>query len=390
MRVLYLTADPGIPVFGGKGASVHVRAMATALAHVGHDVLVASPRIEPGEERLPSGVRCVEIPAVRPRSLSTEAEVLAAMETQAASVLELARQTGIQAIFERYSLTGRAGARTAGALGVPLIVEVNAPLREEERRFRQLAHERLALAAERETFAAASLVVAVSDWLAAWLRAHGVPEDRIAVIPNPAPDQLFAPRDALAEHNTVTVGFSGSLKPWHGVATLLAGFLEAVDAGARMRLEILGEGPEKPAVERAAADSKAISALGHVPHGVALDRLKGWDIGVAPYAANDGFYFSPLKLAEYMAAGLCPVVTDVGPLADVVEGGRAGVVVAPDDPHALAQALRALDADRDRLRALGDRARALARQRPTWIQVAELLSPVLSGEAASRVTAVPA
>ena len=52
MRLLHLSADPGVAVFGGKGASVHLRAMAGAFARLGHDVLIASPRVEPGENAL--------------------------------------------------------------------------------------------------------------------------------------------------------------------------------------------------------------------------------------------------------------------------------------------------------------------------------------------------
>lgn len=378
MRLLYLTADPGVPVFGGKGASVHVRAMVTAFARVGHDVIVASPRIELGEERLPEGIRCVEIPAVRPRSLTTAAEVAAALASQAEAVLRLAQEARVDVIYERYSLTGCAGARTARALAVPLLVEVNAPLREEERRFRKLAHESVALEAERETFGAASLIVAVSPWLANWLGSLGVAHDRIMVIPNPPPDQLFGIRSALSDGEALTVGFSGSLKPWHGVETLVGGFLRAIEAGARMRLEILGEGPAAAEIDALAGGSPQIVRWGHVSHGEALTRLASWDIGAAPYRSLDSFYFSPLKLTEYMAAGLCPLVSDLGPLPDAVEQGEAGVIVPPDDPGALAAALLALDADRPRVRRLGARAQWLSRQRPSWLEVAELLTDAMN------------
>ena len=369
MRVLYLTADPGVPVHGGKGASVHVRAMVRALAELGHEIVVASPRLEAGEEALAPTARGVEIPAVRPRSLETEELVRAAIETQAAAVLELAQQSGAEAIYERYSLTSCAGARTARALGLPLVVEVNAPLRDEERRFRQLVHEPVALAAERETFSAAALMVAVSEWLAEWLRQAGVPETRIAVLPNPAPARLLEGASPLREAGRpLIVGFAGSLKPWHGISTLLDGFCLAIAEGARMQLEVLGDGPERAAVDQAAAEHSSIHSLGHLAHEDALDRLMTWDVGVAPYAASDGFYFSPLKVAEYMAAGLCPVVSDVGALAATI--GEAGVVVPPDDPRALADALISLDADRDRVRELGRRAQALARRQPTWTESA--------------------
>ncbi|HET9718890.1 MAG TPA: glycosyltransferase family 4 protein [Solirubrobacteraceae bacterium] len=378
MRLLYLSSDPGVPVFGGKGASVHVRAMVRAFSRVGHEVILASPRIEPGEERLPDGARCVEIPAVRPRSLTTAGEVTAAIASQAEAVLSLAREARVDAIYERYSLTGCAGARTARAIDVPLLVEVNAPLREEERRFRELAHESVALEAERETFEAASLIVAISPWLAEWLGSLGVDRDRIVVIPNPPPDQLLGAHRALRDDEALTVGFSGSLKPWHGVETLVQGFLEAVEAGARMRLEILGDGPAAAEIDVAAGGCPQIVRLGHLSHSQALTQLAGWDIGAAPYRSLDSFYFSPLKLSEYMAAGVCPLVSDLGGLPDAVERGKAGVIVPPDDPSALGAALLALDADRARVRRLGARAQWLSRQRPSWVQIAELLTEAIN------------
>jgi hypothetical protein len=127
MRVLYLSADPGVPVFGPKGASVHVRSMAGALDELGHDVLIASPRLEPGANRLSAGIRCSEIPAVRPDQWATAAEVLGQAEIQAEAVREIAIRERCEAIYERHSLASFAGARTATALSVPLALEVNAP-----------------------------------------------------------------------------------------------------------------------------------------------------------------------------------------------------------------------------------------------------------------------
>ncbi|MDE3132208.1 MAG: glycosyltransferase family 4 protein [Acidobacteriota bacterium] len=378
MRILYLTADPGIPVFGGKGASVHVRALTAAFAGLGHEVTVASPRIEPGQEQLPAAVRCALIPAVRPRELASESEVVGAQEAQAEVVTRLAQELRADCIYERYSLASCAGARSARALEIPLLVEVNAPLRAEERRFRQLAHERLARSAEGETFAAATLVVAVSRWLRDWLISVGVQPERVDVIPNPPPAGLSADRRALAQTATVRVGFCGSLKPWHGVETLVEGFRLATDAGARMELEIVGDGPAAAAVDAAIGACGRIRRIGHIPHREVIACLARWDVGVAPYTSLDGFYFSPLKLAEYMAAGVCPVVSAVGPLPDLVDGGRAGVIVPADDPEALAAALLELDRDRTRLRRLAAAAQSIARAQPSWAQVAERLAAVIA------------
>src|SRR5206468_3989272 len=91
------------------------------------------------------------------------------------------------ALYTRLSLASFAGARTARELGVPLVVEVNAPLRTEELRFRDLRHPEFALEAEREELAGARRVFAVSRPLAAWLANEGVDDARIEVVLNAFP-----------------------------------------------------------------------------------------------------------------------------------------------------------------------------------------------------------
>jgi glycosyltransferase involved in cell wall biosynthesis len=366
MRLLYLTADPGIPVFGGKGASIHVRALAGAFDALGHEVIIASPRVEARENPLVPRIRVAEIPAVRPRDCATADEVLERAERQAHASIELARREGVEAIYERYSLSSFAGARACAALGIPMVLEVNAPLRAEEQRFRHLRHEMTAMHAEHETFAAAARIFAVSAALAEWLSARGVNGSRVEVLGNAPPARAFAPKRPAGESSELMVGFAGGLKPWHGIETLLQGFQLALELGARVRLEVLGTGPAEKLIEGATLPKERLTWLGHVPHAQALDALERWDIGVAPFRALDGFYFSPLKLFEYMAAGVCPVVSDVGDLAQIVEHGRAGIVVPAEDPRALADALLTLDRDRVRMRALGARAGVVARQRPSW------------------------
>ena len=377
MRLLYLSADPGVPVFGGKGASVHLRALVTALHGLGHEVMVASPRLEPGLNRLPDAVLSASIPAVRPRECSTGEELAARCAEQTAAVIAFARRHGAEAIYERYSLMGVSGARAATALGLPLALEVNAPLRDEERRFRRLEHEALAFQFEREAFTAAWRIFVVSRALADWLVAESIDPARVEVMGNAPPDRCFSRRRAIGADVELVVGFAGGLKPWHGIATLLEGFGMALAQGGRMRLEIVGQGPADELLDRSPLPAKSLRRLGAVPHAAALDALGGWDIGVAPFSAVPGFYFSPLKLFEYMAAGLCPVVSNVGELPDIVGQGKAGVVVAADDPGALTRALLALDRDRKGLRELAARAGEASADRPTWTDSARAVLAVL-------------
>jgi glycosyltransferase involved in cell wall biosynthesis len=90
------------------------------------------------------------------------------------------------------------------------------------------------------------------------------------------------------------------------------------------------------------------------------------DVAVAPYPPRSPFYFSPLKVYEYMAAGLPIVASRIGQLEELLDSGDCGVLCAPGDPAALAEALAALRRDPARRRRLGEMARAKVRRESTW------------------------
>lgn len=369
-RVLYVSADPGVPVLGHKGASVHVRALATAFNELGHDVQIASPRVEPADNELPPSIELIAVPAVIPKTAPDAAELAARAAELDAACVALATARPPDLIYERYSLATAAGAAVRDAISAPLVVEVNAPLREEAARFRTLRHEELARRAERRLFDAADAVFAVSRGVADWLVAEGTDPVKIDVVPNAFPSQAFPTRNPVANDRDVVVGFAGGMKLWHGVDVLLDAFRKAVDAGARLHLVLAGTGPADELIDAADLPAGRFTRLGHLPHAETLRLLSGWDVGVAPFKRLEGFWFSPLKVYEYMAAGLCPVVSAVGDLPAMVDNGRAGVLVTPDDSDALAEALVALDANRDRLTELARAAQERARSGPSWTDIA--------------------
>src|ERR671923_2252098 len=113
MRIAYLCADPGIPVRGHKGASVHLRSLATALRRRGHDVMLAASAID-GQNALPEGVAVARIPADGGEAIVWLTSHL--------------RGWRPDVVLERYSLNSGAGSEVAHALEIPFILEVNAPL----------------------------------------------------------------------------------------------------------------------------------------------------------------------------------------------------------------------------------------------------------------------
>ena len=370
MRLLYLSNDPGIPVLGHKGASVHVRELARALSHLRVEVAIASPRTESAGDTLDAPVEVLPLPAIKHKT--SEPELRVALAAQRAAVLEAVRSFAADAIYERYSLFGEAGVQAATALGIPHVLEVNAPLREEARRFRALPNPTLAAEIERTVFSRTRRILAVSRALARWLEQEGVEPERIEVLPNGVTPERFGPRTPRRRDEFV-VGFCGSLKAWHGIEVLLEACAIAFRREPALRLEVVGDGPLAQVLDTTTLPSDRLRRLGAVRHAAAIERLHGWDAGVAPYLPIEGFYFSPLKVVEYMAAGLCPVTSDLGDLPALLGGGDRGVLVPPADAERLASALVELARDRERAAELGRRARAYVLEEYTWERNAQVV-----------------
>ena len=365
MRLLYLSADPGVPVLGHKGASVHVRALVCALAAKGVSVVLASPRTAPEGERLDAPVELVTIEPVLPKEHVGVASLRTAIERQAAEILGLARLRAVEAVYERYSLFSVGGVRAAAALGLPHVLEVNAPLREEALRFRELPHPRLAATLEREVFAGTDRILAVSETLAGLLQASGVERARIDVVANAIdPDLFHAPREIAQD--VFTVGFAGSLKPWHGIDVLVEAFRRALAEVPELRLEIIGDGPARKTLDDARLPAGVMTCRGQLTHAETVRAMARWDVGAAPFHALRDFYFSPLKLVEYMAAGVCPVASDLPELRSLLADGQRGVLVEPGNAAALAHAFVELARNRERTAALGAQAREYALRSLSW------------------------
>jgi glycosyltransferase involved in cell wall biosynthesis len=344
-------------VQGHKGASVHVRELVAALCDLGSDVVVASPRVEFEGDAVDARAQLLQLPPVLPKKLSA-IEVEGAVEAQAEALLELAERHEIDAVYERFSLFSVAGVRTARALGVPHVLEVNAPLREEAARFRILPHPELALECEREVLDSSERLFAVSRALAVTLASEGAEAAKIEIAPNgvalarfPAPSR---------DPDSFVVGFAGSLKPWHGVETMVS----ALAMLPEVHLEVLGHGPLEDELGR--LPQARVARLGPRPHEEVVRRIARWDAGLAPYTPLESFWFSPLKVLEYMAGGTCTVASDVGDMRETLGDGERGVLVPPGDAGALAEAIARLAADRAHAGAIGARARAWVARHRSW------------------------
>jgi glycosyltransferase involved in cell wall biosynthesis len=350
MRIAHLSTDPGIAFGGVKGASVHLQELAGAFADAGADVLVLVAACTRGEQR--AGL--VEV-LPGPGKNAPAADRIAAEAELAGWLCGRLEHFGADLVYERLALHSAAGSLAARSIGIPHVVELNAPLLEEAARYRSLDLRDEADQLERTVLRVADLVLAVSSPLASYARERGA--RRVEVLPNAVALERY-PHRSLTDGSPPVAVFSGSLRLWHGTDSIAEAWGLLGDEAPS--LLVIGDGLGRSRLEAVGA-----RVTGAVPHSRVPALLAGADIALAPYAKDAPGYFSPLKLFEYFAAGLATVVAALPGVCDVVTP-ETTVLVPRGDSRALADAVAALAGDPERREELGRAGRALVAAEHTW------------------------
>ncbi|MFQ5946239.1 MAG: glycosyltransferase family 4 protein [Anaerolineae bacterium] len=360
MKIAYLSSDSGIPLFGNKGASVHIRELVNALSALGHQVtILAASR---GAMSCPLRAEVIEVGA-EPSPLTTEAfpnvgqeRALAKMQRSlriCSAILErlvtLHAQEGFDLMYERYSLWSAAGVRAAHELKIPCLVEVNAPLLDEQRRYREMVLASEAEAIEAEVFDGADALLAVSEQVKAYALAKGAHPERTFVVPNGVDVKRFHPaveaEPLEGADGKFVLGFVGSLKVWHGMQVLMEAFRTLLGRLPAYHLLLVGDGPLRSWIEgyiQGARLEGMVTIMGSVPYDRLPSLIQRMDVAVAPYPFVEDFYFSPLKLFEYMAIGKPVVASRIGQIQEVIQDGATGLLVRPGDPRDLVEKIERL------------------------------------------------
>jgi glycosyltransferase involved in cell wall biosynthesis len=391
MRVLMLSHM--YPSAVNRTAGIFVHEQVRALAALGHDVRVVSPKgwAPPLASRWRAyhevpGADVVEgVPVLYPRMLSLPGARLGHHNADAtlwaiARPLRRVRERWPFDVIHAHMLVpdGWAAAQMGAGLGVPVVATahradvLDVPARSPRSRARVAA----AVEAIHQVCAVSA---AIGD--AASSLAH--PQRPVRVVPNGADTRVFAPRTAseararlgLPDDGPI-VSYVGKLVPRKGVDTLVEamGLLARRPAGAPL-LVAAGIGEEQPALERRATElgvGDRVLFVGKVAH----DEVGWWmaagDLVVLP-SLSEGL---PTVICEAMNVGRPVVATAVDGTPEIVRDGRTGLLVPPSDPGALAGALgRVLD-EPVLAGQMGREALRIGRDEYTWDANARTMSAI--------------
>jgi glycosyltransferase involved in cell wall biosynthesis len=237
-------------------------------------------------------------------------------------------------------------------------------------------------ALETQCMLAADLVVTLGEAMREEIVARGVPAGKILIVPNAVPEDFLQPLpDATTlryelgiKPDEYVVGVVSSLVPHEGIGTLLEATMILRGRGVPARALIVGDGPERAALQRQAAEAGLAQAAvftGRVPAAQVRQFHALLDIFVVPRTPDRVCQLvTPLKPVEAMASGLCVVTSEVKALTEIVKHEVTGMQTVPQDPVSLADCLEHLLYSPDIRSKLGDNAREWAARDRTWAHYA--------------------
>ena len=360
MRIAYVCADAGVPVWGRKGCSIHVQEVLRALLRCGAQVELFATRWDGEAPTDLETVVCHTLPPIAKGDLSLREQKALSANVALRDALE--QHAPFDLVYERYSLWSFGAIEWARERNGPRVLEVNAPLIQEQERHRGLVHRDEAHAVAERVFGGATAIVAVSGGVADYVKRFLPAQGRVHVVHNGVDLERFrpdVPPKVPTSAYTFTIGFAGNARPWHGLPILIDAFERLYQSDSSTRLLVVGGG-DLEAIE-ADVVTRGLQSAVHFFGAVESSEMPSWltsmDVAVAPYPQMEEFYFSPLKVFEYMASGRAIVASEIGELPQIIQHEQNGLLCKAGSPQALCEALQRLRKNVELRRRLGETAR---------------------------------
>jgi glycosyltransferase involved in cell wall biosynthesis len=354
------------------GQYVHIEEMIHALRDLGHEVIIVAP---PGSESEDFGSDAGVVAWLKrhiPKFIYELMELaysFVAYRQLAAAV----KKHRPDCLYERYNLFLPAGIWIKRRFGLPMLLEINAPIFEERARYDGLALKGLARWSQAYAWRNADCVLPVTGVLADIVADYGVPRERIAVIPNGinweqferAPEHAQA-KAALGLQDRLVLGFTGFVRDWHGLDKVIDMIAQDPPESSR-HLLVVGDGPARAALE-AQADAlnirHRVSFTGVIGRADVAKYVAAFDIALQPAVVS---YASPLKLFEYLALGKAIIGPAQPNLMEILSDGENAVLFDPVAADGMAKAIGRLSADAALRKRMGESARdTITEKKLTW------------------------
>lgn len=372
------------------GQSTHIEEMIIALRAAGCTISLACPQVDTRDASGGSGGWVGTIKALLPKQLYELAELAyswVAYKRLAAKI----NASRPEVIYERYNLFLLAGVWAKRRFGLPLIVEVNAPMAQERRQYGGLAWPRLADWAEHYVWRNADFVLPVSQVLADYIIGKGVAAERVVVIPNGIRQEQFAKlpsvdaaKAGLNLTGKLVIGFTGFVREWDRLDRIVK-WMAASERFRNTHLLVIGDGPARAEIEQCARElgiSERLSFTGAVSREEVPALAMAFDIALqtalVPYA-------SPLCLFEYLALAKAVVAPDQPNHHELLIDNVDAVLYDPNDDQGIERALDRLCGDADlRARISLEAGRVIAARELTWIAHARKIVALATRAIAAR------
>ena len=398
MKILYVAHRINMP----DGYAVHCRSFVEQVKTLGHDIVTYPPigpidyssvNNGPAKRRRPMDylkkINWRKLKRILHRSNGYISEVLSFLEgladtyTMKAKLVATVEQYGIDVIIYRQRLFNFAPFAAARQTNIPVVFEVNS-MRSMEQKLIVSTGKVTAITrwAERRSAASADAICVVSSAIKQKIESYktGIP---VFVVPNGVDADMFSPRrypkepakKALQLSDKLVMGYVGSYKNWHGLDVSLETLALLVKKDPRWHLLLIGKGPCFPSIAnsvRAKGLGSAVTQIEAVPHDRIPEFMAAFDLALMTYPRLPDFYFSPLKMFEYMAMGIPVVTTNIGQMAEIITGDT-GVLVEHPTPDAFAQAIVEMQPTMEKW---GPKARQLMLESYSWLANAKRIMAI--------------
>lgn len=275
---------------------------------------------------------------------------------------------------------------------LPYIAEVDSPVMYELKVFNKsyVLPYSLLDRMELEFILKAHKAFCVSEALKTHFVNRGIPDDRLEVIPNAADISRFSPgalnvslREKYRLNSYLVIGFVGSFHYWHGVDQLQVLIQTLLTQYKQVAFLLIGKGgPMRSQLEafvQSGSYNDRVCMLDSVAHEEVPAHIRAMDIVLAPYPDLPFFYYSPVKIFEYMACGKPVVASGLGQINEIIEHQKTGLLCKPGELTDFIENTSLLIKRTSLRKAIGKAASVCVRNNHTWAHRALQLEKLIKG-----------